>query len=96
MGKTLALDARNATQIYQVRICVEIDLNTSFPNQIKVGQKFYNLIFENLHVFDSTFSSVPWNYRKSNWTFDRPVDVINGQNISKYRPVKSKGKCRNY
>lgn len=75
VGKTVALDARNSTQVFQVGICVvEIDLNLSLPNRIMVRQRYFNMCFENLHVFCSTNMVLSLVNRNSHRTFDRPVE----------------------
>lgn len=43
--KTVALDAINTTQVYQVRVCIEIYLRMKFPNQIMVNWRRYQVSF---------------------------------------------------
>lgn len=51
LGKTIALDARNVKQAFQVRICIKIDLCAKLSNFITINHHRFQVCFENLHSF---------------------------------------------
>lgn len=59
LGKIIALDARNIYQIFQVRICVELNIDFNLPNHILVDNKSFKINFENLFLFEPLYSSSP-------------------------------------
>lgn len=85
LGKTVALDALNSTQIFQVRISVETDINLTLPNHIVVDHKSFRIKFENLYVFEPTVSSFPPSNRNNHqtlgWTINGPNGFENSNSI---------------
>lgn len=59
IGKTVALDARNAIHTQQVRICCEINLRLKLPELVWVNDRRYQVTFENNSVFLNSPLSIP-------------------------------------
>lgn len=55
VGKTVALNARNVSQVYQEKLCTEVDILTKLPLQISINNRYFHVFFENLHIFSPLF-----------------------------------------
>lgn len=67
LGKTLALDGSGVSRASQVRLCIETELNHCLPSHIMVNSQKYDLIFENMLLFNSSSSLVPFGHRKQSY-----------------------------
>lgn len=92
LGKTIALDARRL-KVSQVRICIEIDLNSILSSQIMINHRNYIVNYENIHIFNSMFSSPLLPRRRFHMALGLPENHVNSvfQNSNPMsRPLSNK------